>query len=316
MYNTGVFFNMNKTNRTCLYFPDKNSNFDETEKIFVANILTCILNCLFSLVTCTGNFLIALAIGKTQDLHRPSFILLGCLATSDLLVGLICQPLFVAEKIAELKESFASFCTLKRLNALSTWTTAGVSFPLLAAVSVDRLLALTLHLRYNTIVTNARVLQTTAAIYAFFITINVIRFWATFTSYFILTIVFCPTFLVITVSTLKIFQIVRRHHRQINDQTVPIRRLQSNTVNVLKYKKSALTVLYIYGIVLVFYLPYVVVQIVDIFFIGSTRTIKIAYDYAATAVFINSFINPLVYCWRIREIKRAVKNILRRERPT
>ena len=316
MYNTGVFFNMNKTNRTCLYFPDKNSNFDETEKIFVANILTCILNCLFSLATCTGNFLIALAIGKTQDLHRPSFILLGCLATSDLLVGLICQPLFVAAKIAELKESFASFCTLKRLNALSTWTTAGVSFSLLAAVSVDRLLALTLHLRYNTIVTNARVLQTTAAIYAFFITINVIRFWATFTSYFILTIVFCPTFLVITVSTLKIFQIVRRHHRQINDQTVPIRPLQSNTVNVLKCKKSALTVLYIYGIVLVFYLPYVVVQIVDIFFIGSTRTIKIAYNYAATAVFINSFINPLVYCWRIREIKRAVKNILRRERPT
>lgn len=307
---------MNKTNRTCLYFPDKNSNFDETEKIFVANILTCILNCLFSLVTCIGNFLIALTIGKTQDLHRPSFILLGCLATSDLLVGLICQPLFVAEKIAELKESFASFCTLKRLNALSTWTTAGVSFSLLAAVSVDRLLALTLHLRYNTIVTNARVLQTTVAIYAFFITINVIRFWATFTSYFILTIVFCPTFLVITVSTLKIFQIVRRHHRKINDQTEPIRRLQSNTANVFKCKKSALTVLYIYGIVLVSYLPYVVVQIVDVFVIGPTRTIRIAYDYAATAVFINSFINPLVYCWRIREIKRAVKNILRRERPT
>ncbi|KAM7438032.1 cannabinoid receptor [Porites harrisoni] len=68
--------------------------------------------------------------------------------------------------------------------------------------------------------------------------------------------------------------------------------------------------------VLVFYLPYVVVQIVDVFVIGSTRTIRIAYDYAETAVFINSFLNPLVYCWRIREIKRAVKNILRRERPT
>lgn len=307
---------MNKTNRTCLYFPDKNSNFDETQTIFVANILTCIVNCLFSLVTCTENFLIALTIAKTQDLHRPSFILLGCLATSDLLVGLICQPLFVAEKIVELKESFALFCTLMRLNAISTWTTAGVSFSLLAAVSVDRLLALTLHLRYNTIVTNACVLQTTAAIYAFFVTINVIRFWATFKGYFILTIVFCPTFLVITVSTLKIFQIVRRHHRQINDQIVPIRRLQSNTVNVFKCKKSALTVLYIYGIVLIFYLPYVVVQIVDVFVIGSTRTISIAYDYAATAVFINSFINPLLYCWRIREIRRAVKNILRRERPS
>lgn len=45
-------------------------------------------------------------------------------------------------------------------------------------------------------------------------------------------------------------------------------------------------------------------------FIGYTKTVKIAYDYATTVVFINSFLNPVVYCWRIREIRRAVKKIL------
>ena len=46
--------------------------------------------------------------------------------------------------------------------------------------------------------------------------------------------------------------------------------------------------------------------------IGYTTTVKIAYDYAITAAFVNSFLNSLVYCWRIGEIRRAVKNILRR----
>ncbi|KAM7437998.1 cannabinoid receptor [Porites harrisoni] len=45
-------------------------------------------------------------------------------------------------------------------------------------------------------------------------------------------------------------------------------------------------------------------------FIGYTRTVKVAYYYAVTFIFINSCLNPFVYCWRIREIRRAVKNIL------
>ena len=48
-------------------------------------------------------------------------------------------------------------------------------------------------------------------------------------------------------------------------------------------------------------------------FTGYTLSVKIAYDYVATAVFINSALNPLVYCWRIREIQRAVKSVLRKE---
>ena len=152
-------FAMNQTGKNCFFFEDKYVNFDRTEGVFTANIVTCSLNCLFSLVTCLGNFLIVFTIGKTQELHSPPFILLGCVAISDLLVGLVCQPLYAAHKIAELEENFAVFCELKMVQFLSGWTTAGVSFLILAAVSIDRLLALTLHLRYNTIVTVPRVFQ-------------------------------------------------------------------------------------------------------------------------------------------------------------
>ncbi|CAH3194996.1 unnamed protein product, partial [Porites evermanni] len=103
-----------------------------------------------------GNLLILVVIRKTQDLHWPSFVLVGSLAASDLLVGLICQPLLVALNITELKKNFNVFCYCRMLLFVTGWTTAGVSLLILTAISLDRLLALILHLQYNTTVTVPR----------------------------------------------------------------------------------------------------------------------------------------------------------------
>ena len=261
-----------------------------------------------------GNFLIAFVIRKTHKLHSPSFVLLGCLASSDLLVGLICQPILVTHKIAELNKNFPAYCTSARLNFISGWVTAVVSLLTLGAVSIDRVLCLILHLRYNTLVTVSRVFKTVAIMWIFSIAFSMVRFWMSNDSwYFIAMTVLLMPFLVISESTLKIFQIVRSHQRQINVQTEAIRHFQSNTVNVLKCRKSAVTVLYIYGLLLIFFLPFFVVVIIEIYHVGYTRTIRIAYSYVGTAVFINSFLNPLVYCWRNRELRQAAKRALKRD---
>ncbi|XP_073229616.1 melanocortin receptor 5-like [Porites lutea] len=304
---------MNNTDKSCFFFEYNVAIFDQLEDVFITNIITCILNCLFSLITCLGNFLILFAIGKNRDLHSPSFILLGCLAASDLLVGLICQPLFVASNIAELRKNYNAHCTLRMLLHFTGWMTAGVSLLILTAVLIDRLLALILHLRYNTIVTVPRVFLIILCFWIFAITLNVARFWMSKKWYFIAIAFFVLPFLVITLSTLKIFQISRKHQSQINDQHVAVSHLQSNAVNALKCRKSAVTVLYIYGLFVVAYLPWLLLTTAA-FFIGYPRELKIASNFARTAVFINSFLNPIVYCWRNREIRRAVKNILRRGR--
>ena len=301
---------MNETSKTCFHL---DVNLDKTEEVFVTNILTCIFNAVFSLITCAGNFIILHAIRKDQHLHSPCFILLCCLAFSDLLVGAICQPFLVAHKIAELVDNFPRYCTLRIIHNLSGYITSGVSLLTLAAVSIDRLLAVTLHLRYSVIVTVPRVFQTAFSLWIFSILVVIVRFWMKNAAWKVLSwVILFLALLATAFSTSKIFQIVRRHQRQINDQTMAALSLQTNTVNVLKCKKSAVTVLYIYGLLLIFYLPFGVTLFVEAF-IGYTRSVKIAYDYAKTAVFINSFLNPLVYCWRIREIRRAVKNTLRRQ---
>ena len=300
---------MNTSRLTCFFL---DVNIDKSDETFIANVLTSILNSIFSLITCVGNFVILHAIRKTEDLHSPSFALLYCLATSDLLVGAICQPFFVAHKIAEIVDNFSAYCTLRMLQSISSWITSGVSLLTLAAVSIDRLLALTLHLRYNMIVTIPRVFQTASVIWMFSVTVVMLRFWMSNGWMFFPVVILLLTFLVTTLSTSKIFQIVRKHQRQINDQNVAGMSLQTNTINVLKCKKTAATVLYVYGLFLIFYFPFCVTMIVETF-IGYTRSVKIAYDYVTTVVFINSFLNPVVYCWRIREIRRAVNNALGRK---
>ena len=97
---------MNKTGKACLSF--SGISFDKAEELFATNILTCTLNLLFGVVTFVANSSILIAIKKNRDPHTSSFVLLGRLATSDLLVGLICQPLSVASKIAELQTSFTT----------------------------------------------------------------------------------------------------------------------------------------------------------------------------------------------------------------
>ena len=194
---------MNKT-ETCFYFTG--ISFDNAQELFVTNVSTCILNVLFGIITFVGNSTILLAIKKNRDLHSPSFVLLGCMAFSDLLVGLICQPLFVGFKIAEIERNFTVYCWLRMLQARSAWTTAGVSFFTVAAVSVDRLIALHLHLRYSAFVTVSRVLQATLVIWILSVMLNVVlRFWMTVEWFFIPLVIFVVVFLVLTVSTIKIF---------------------------------------------------------------------------------------------------------------
>ena len=257
---------------------------------------------MFSIAACIGNAVILHVIRKTQELHSPSFVLLFCLAASDLLVALICQPSFVGLRLAELGNDSTVYCTLAIIQSISSWTTAGASLLTLSAVSIDRLLAVTLHLRYNTIVTVPRVFQTVVCLWVFSIIVVMLNFWFMFP--LVITLL---TFLVTTLSTIKIFQIVRRHQRQITQQQQSV---QSNTINVLKCRKSAVTVLYVYGLFVISYLPVFVIILIQTF-TGYTKTVRIASDYVATAVFINSFLNPVVYCWRIREIRRAVKNVFR-----
>ena len=71
-----------------------------------------------------------------------------------------------------------------------------------------------------------------------------------------------------------------------------------------------MTVLYVYGLMLAFYLPFISVVMSEAI-LGVTQSVILAYDVATAIVFINSSLNPFIYCWRMAQIRFAVKNILK-----
>ena len=300
---------MNSTTFECFYLK---IYWDQVRHDVTGSILSCVVTTVFALIMTAilGNGIVMLVIWKTRELHLPSFTLLFCLAASDILVGLVAQPCFVAYKVAKLLDHFSTYCKLRMIQFFCGWITAGVSFLTLSGVCIDRLLALTLHLRYSSLITVPRMVMVIVGIWVISSAGTIIKFW--FDKWVILpAILAVSTLLMIAFCTSKIFQITLKHQRQINAQNHTMTHLEPNTVNVIKCKNSAVTVLYVYGLLLVFYLPFLVAMILEAIN-GPTQSVRMAYEYSTTVVLINSSINPIIYCWRIKLVRSAVKQYLRR----
>ena len=115
-----------------------------------------VLNSFLSVTAILGNALILIALRKESSLHPPSKLLLRCLATTDLCVGLIAEPLTVIFWMSAANEHW-NICRYALVAVFITGSMlCGVSVGTLTAISVDRLLALLLGLRYRQVVTLKR----------------------------------------------------------------------------------------------------------------------------------------------------------------
>ena len=113
-------------------------------------------NILLSLTAFLGNSVILVALHKESCLHPPSKLLYRCLATTDLLVGLVCQPLHAAYWMSVSYEHWNLCRFAYDTFSVSAYALCSVSLLTMTAISVDRLLALLLGLRYRELVTLKR----------------------------------------------------------------------------------------------------------------------------------------------------------------
>ena len=71
---------------------------DAIKKVVVIN---CAVNIPLAITSIIGNLLVLHAVWKTPTLHVPSVVLLCGLALSDLTVGAVVQPFFIANDLRE-----------------------------------------------------------------------------------------------------------------------------------------------------------------------------------------------------------------------
>ena len=295
----------------CYFLP---VTLDTSEKSFITNTFTAVVNALLSFITVCGNAFAIFTISKQPHTRQlPYNSLLCCLAFADFTVGIIAQPTLAIYKAMELtKAPFRSYCAARIVQSYFGWLTAGVSLHILCAISVDRYLALRLHMRYAAVVTFTRVLKLIIGLWLFTVFLGSVRFFVAAPIWLAAVwLILLANIVLILVSYCKVFQIIRRHRRQIQarDQLAQYFHGRS-AVEVARHRRSAVTMMYVLGIFISCYLPFFATIFVERMQGYSTR-VRIAYDLSATVVFLSSTLNPFLYCWRIRGIRRKVLEMFR-----
>ena len=279
------------------------------ENVKMASIIAAaVLNFISSFIATTANFLVMWAIKRTPSLHTPSAVFLFTLALSDFVVGIYVQPLCAAHLLAALTHNLSLFCTTgAMLYPVGTYL-AIYSFMAIAAVTVDRYLALVLHLRYAAIITISRVIKFNIAVFIVFFPVVLCYWfsridWIRTTSLFIAIFLFIFGTFAIPFCYWRIFMILRRHKKQLQDQNDLAKRIHGFSENDLsKYRKSVLAILYVLGVMVLSYLPSVIsFTLANFFDKDVSRKVIFA---SGMVVLWNSSFNPLFYCWRITEIRR------------
>ena len=271
-------------------------------------VFLSVLNIFLSVTAFLGNALILIALRKELSLHPPSKVLLRSLATTDLCVGLIAEPL-IAIYWMSLANDHWSICLLV---SAAVYTTSiilcEVSLLTMTAISVDRLLALLLGLRYRQVVTLKRTYMIVIAFWVVSAVFSTAYFWNLFTILFFIVVVVSLCLITSTVSYTKIFLTLRHHQVQLQDQ--PQQPNQTSPLNIAKYKKAVSSAIWLQMTLVVCYLPRAIVAALStqselssfVFFAGK---------YTQTLVFLNSSLNPILYCWKIAEVRQAVKATIR-----
>ena len=273
-------------------------------------IVLLALNGFVAITAFLGNTLILVALQKDTSLHAPSKLLFRNLATTDLCVGLIAEPLSIISLISSLKER-RNFCRYVVAVFINTGhILSGVSLFTLTAISVDRLLALLLGLRYRQVVTLKRLYLIVVVSWVLSTAGATMILWNEIIHTFCTSIGVALCVVTSILSYTKIFLTLR--HNQIKAQGNVGQGQPSQTVqlNIVRYKKTVSSVLWVQFALVVCYLPYAIVK--GLFLQrGVVLDITVASFYSGFLVFLNSSVNPILYCWKIREVRQAVKDTIR-----
>ncbi|KAL9969638.1 hypothetical protein ACROYT_G021875 [Oculina patagonica] len=268
------------------------------------------LNILLSITAAVGNALILIALKNVSSIHPPTKLFFRCLAVTDLCVGIIIQPLYATLIMSlTIKINVNVLYYVYKVYAVSGYILCAVSGLTSTAISVDRLLALLLALRYRHVVTLRRVRVVITCFWPIAVTGASLWLWrrdiADMGVFVVLVIclvtsIFCYT---------KIHLKLRHQQAQVQNNVYHgQQRGDGIPLNIARYKKTVSSIMCVQLAFVACYVPW---GIVAALYPKQSAKEHVPLFAATTLVFLNSSLNPILYCWKIREVKQAVKGTIR-----
>ena len=248
--------------------------------------------------------------------QKPS-VLLACLAATDLLVGAVVLPLVIAGHA--FRFSRTPVCLLDTVALAGVNLACSASLYHLVVISGERYVAIKHSLRYETLVTANRLITAVATAWTIAVATTLIGLiiivlmnraeFAESIYYAIIYLSIPGSLAEICFCQVSIFLETRRHRRHIRAQQVS----GAATMDILKQDKAVRTTAMIVGTLLLSYAPIIVCSVVTL---AVRPPIDVEFGAIfATEVFIyaNSLVNPIIYCMRTQDFKRALGELCGRE---
>ncbi|XP_066024376.1 adenosine receptor A3-like [Pocillopora verrucosa] len=278
-------------------------------------VASCVFNSFLSYTTIILNIVTIHAIRKTALLPKTLRTLLLSLAASDVGVGLLVQPLYISTLVSRLNQKRIDCISYKKLLAAMHFFCIS-SFLNVVTISVDRFLAVHLHLRYQELVTHERVIAAVISIWLFSAVICSNLFWApsVIISQVIRLVIITVCFILVVIVYWRIYIVLKRHKKQIQDLQVQEAEqgVQNGDLsNFLKLRKSALGTFCVCIVFLLCYLPSYILSCLFLARPSSLISLHEAWHYLISLLFLNSSLNPVIYCWKMKPIRRTLMDIMR-----
>ena len=155
-------------------------------------------------------------------------------------------------------------------------------------------------MRYATLVTESRVKCVLIIIWLISFLVPFFYFWKISVQVSLIGVFIVICLIISTLSYIRIYRIVRRHQLHINAHQQAVQSFNAgNNLNITRLQRSALNTFVLYIVLIICYFPFYIV-------VSVNKNWKIGWKFSSTLVFSNSCINPLLYCWRLRELRAAI----------
>lgn len=268
------------------------------------------LSVVMSLVTVTGNILVVLAIfvDPNKDLKSPFNYFVANLAICDLFVGFVVDPMSVAFHASEgVANKYPTRLVYLHIPYFVSCTASVLS---LAALTVDRFLAISYPVSYRTKLNPKRAGFVAAGIWAFSLSfpfVYLLTGYLTYAFVFAHTVIIA-TFLVMVFTYVKIFRVFKN---QVKEWDTLDHSSAKNRQTVRWEQKVTKTFMIMLALFLACYLPSCIcIYITNLCSACSCNFIHWARDVHFLLILANSGVNPFVYAWRFENFRKAFAKIL------
>jgi hypothetical protein len=228
------------------------------------------------------------------------------LAITDISVGLISQPLFIARKFMEIYA--VHDCVLWTAMRASVYYFSGISFLTITLVSIERWFAVCRPIQHRSDVTPNRMAVVAFIVWAIWFIFPVVRF-AVPKLYRAFGMLIGGIIVTIFVVNTRLYVKIQRSVRegQLRFAGKEQQKRTKGEVNFKKEGRMAKTVAVLLVVMVMAYLPTAIGLTYKALRGVNTLYLFVFLPLADTLVLINSSFNPLFYCYRNANIRMAIK---------